>query len=70
MNYLNMADLFLNFVRATRIGDWLFTFSLVTWYFANDHLNYVRYLPVYIYEMLAIPDIHLSIVEHLTAGIL
>ena len=44
MSYLNMADLFLNFVRVTWIGDWALHLQsaseIVTWYFAYDHLNY------------------------------
>ena len=42
--------------------------EIVSWYFAYDLLNNVRYLPVYIYEMLAIPNTYPSIAEHLAAG--
>ena len=73
MSYLNMADYFLNSVRAKRIGNWALHLQsaaeMLPWYFAYNHLNYVRYLPVYIYELLAIPDIHPSIEEYLAAGI-
>ena len=41
---------------------------MVPWYFAYDHLNYARYLPVYIYEMLAVTDTHPSIAKHLASG--
>ena len=41
---------------------------MVPSYFAYDHLNYVRYLPVYIYEILTVPDPHPSVTEHLAAG--
>ena len=72
MSYLNMADLSLNFVRATRIRDWALNLQsaveMVCWYLAYDHLNYARYLSVYIYEMLAVPDTNPSAAEHLTAG--
>ena len=48
MSYLNMADLFLNFVRATWIGDWALHLQsaaeMVPWYFAYYHLNSARYL--------------------------
>ena len=71
MSYLNMADLFLNFVCVKRIGNWTLHFQsaaeMVPWYFAYDHLNYARYLLVYIYEMLAVPDTHPSVEEHLAA---
>ena len=65
-------NLFLNFVRAAQIRDWALhhqsTAEIVSWYFVYDHLYYSRYLPVYIYEMLDIPDTHPSIAEHPTAG--
>ena len=55
-----MADLFLDFIRATRMEDWALRFQsaaeIVPWYSAYDHLNYARYLPVYIYEMLAVVE--------------
>ena len=67
-----MADLFLNFVHATRIGNWALHLQsaaeMVPWYFAYDLLNNVWYLPGYIYEMLAIPNTYPSIAEHLAAG--
>ena len=72
MLYLNRADLFWNFVHATQIGDWTLHLQsaaeMVPWYFAYDHLNYARYLPVYIYDMLALPDKHPSVAEHIAAG--
>ena len=72
MSYLNMADLILNFVPAKQIGNLILHFKsavdMLSWYFAYDHLNYDKYLPVYTYEMLAIPDIHASIAEHLDNG--
>ena len=67
-----MADLFLNFVHATWIRDWALHLQsaaeMVPWYFAYDNLNYARYLPVYIYEMVIVPDIHPSVAEHFVAG--
>ena len=67
-----MADLFLIFVRATQIVDWAIqnqsAAEIVPWYFAYDHLNYVRYLPVYIYVKLVVPDTYHFVAEHLAAG--
>ena len=38
-----MKDLFLNFVRTTRIGDWALHFQsaaeMIPWNFICDHLN-------------------------------
>ena len=71
MSYLNMADLSLNFIRAKQIGDWALhlqsVVKMVPRYFAYDHLNYAKYLPEYIYEIVAIPDKHLSITDYLAA---
>ena len=65
-----MADLFLNFVQVTRIGDWVLDLQsaeeMVPWYFAYDYLNYTRFHPVYIYEMLAVQDTRPSLAENLT----
>ena len=65
MSYLNMPDLFFNFVCATQIGGWALHLQsaaeMVPWYFAYDHLNYAKHLPVYIYVMLAVPDTHPSV---------
>ena len=41
---------------------------MVRWYFAYDHLNYARYLSVYINGMLAILDQRPSAAEQLAAG--
>ena len=72
INYLNMVDLFLNFVCSTRIGDWVLHFQssaeMIPRYFEYYHLNYARYLPVYLYEMLAVPDTCPLVVKHLAAG--
>ena len=60
-----MEDLFLNFVHTPWIGDWVLHLQsaaeIEPWYFAYYHLNYARYLPVYIYEMLAVLDTHTSV---------
>ncbi|KAL8572752.1 hypothetical protein ACOMHN_030334 [Nucella lapillus] len=72
ISYLDMADLLLNFVRATRDANWTLHIEtaakMVPWYFAHDHLNYARYLPVYIHEILAVPETHPSVAEPLANG--
>ena len=71
MSYLNIADLFLNFVHAKRIGNWDLDLQsaaeMVPCCFAYDPLNFTRYLLVYIHEMLAVSDPHPSVEEHLAA---
>ena len=67
-----MADLFLNFIRASQIGGWALhlqsAVEIVPCCFVYDHLNYASYLPVDIYGMLVFPDTNPSIAEHLAAG--
>ena len=41
---------------------------MVPWYFGYDHLNDAWYFPVYIYEILDVPDTHPSIAQHLAVG--
>lgn len=64
-SYLEMADLLLTFVRATREGDWdlhLATAAkMLPWYFSYNHLNYARYLPVYLSEMGCLQTTHPSV---------
>ena len=56
MSYLEMVSLLLCFVRATRSGYWDLHLqcvrSMIPWYFAHDHGNYSRYLPVYYRDMM------------------
>ena len=52
---LNMADLFLNFVRAKRIGNWALHLQsvaeMVSWYFACDHFELCQVSPgVYLWD--------------------
>lgn len=64
-SYLDMIATLLQFVRATRQGLWeLHTSvlqSMLPWYFAYDHVNYARYLPVYIAEMANLSESHPSV---------
>ena len=60
------------FFCGTQVGDWALHFQSVAemlpWYFAYDHRTYARYLPMYIYEILTVPDTYPLVAEHLTAG--
>lgn len=68
-SYLHMSDLMLNFIRATRDGDWdmhLKTVAaMVPWLFSYDRLNYARYLPAYLYEMAALKKTHPTVADTL-----
>ena len=69
--YLELVELLLVFMRATREGNWPLHLSaakdMVPWFFAYDRINYSRYLPVYIHEMTALrnthPDVHHAFCE-------
>ena len=60
MSFLNVADLYLNFVHVTCQS----AAEMLPWYFVYDHLNYAGY----IYEMLAVTDTHTSAAERLADG--
>ena len=51
-SYLEMVEVLINFVRATREGNWAMHLEgikeMLPWFLAYDHTNYARYLPVYL----------------------
>ncbi|XP_070537990.1 uncharacterized protein [Ptychodera flava] len=57
-SYLEMVQVLLLFIRATREGGWELHLSvlrdMLPWYFAYGRVNYSRYLPVYLQEMSAL----------------
>lgn len=60
---LNLETLILIFIRAYRRGEFqLFVETLevlAPWYFALDHVNYARWLPIFINDMKWLPqEIH------------
>ena len=61
-NYLEMVEVLMNFLRATREGDWALHLEcikeMLPWFFAYDHTNYARYLPVYLAHMVLLPETH------------
>ncbi|KAL1268455.1 hypothetical protein QQF64_033818 [Cirrhinus molitorella] len=63
-SYIDMVQILLLFVRATRESDWQLHLStvrlLMAWFFAYDHVNYARYLPSYWLEMVNLPFTHPS----------
>ncbi|XP_028391978.1 uncharacterized protein LOC114516648 isoform X2 [Dendronephthya gigantea] len=67
--YLEMTGILLQFVRATREGNWelhLSTMrSMLTWYFGCDRVNYCRYGTAYWLEMTRLPDTHPAILGDL-----
>ena len=61
-SYLEMVEVLMNFVRATREGNWGLHLEcikeMLPWFFAYDHTNYARYLPVYLAQMMLLPETH------------
>lgn len=60
--YIDMVQLLLTFIRATRTSDWKLHLSalrsLIPWFFATDRINYSRYAPCYWLEMSLLPKTH------------
>ena len=71
-SYLEMVDILLDTIRATREGDWRLHLqsikAMIPWFFAYDHTNYARYLPVYLLHMLALKDTHPEAHKMLSEG--
>jgi len=66
LTYLEMMELLLSLIYSVRLGKWDFLLecirSIIPFAFAYDHINYARYLPALLGEMLSLeadyPDIH------------
>ena len=63
-SYIDLMQLLLLFVRATRESNWQLHLSTVRlmmpWFFAYDRVNYARYLPSYWLEMVNLSTTHPS----------
>ena len=61
-SYLEMVKVLMNFLRATREGDQALHLEcikkMLPWFFAYDHTNHARYLPVYLAHMILLPETH------------
>ena len=64
--------LLVNFIRATRAGNWELRLGcikdILPWFFAYDHTNYSRYLPVYLTHMISLKETHLEAYDQLSNG--
>ncbi len=60
--YIDMVQLLLMFIRATRTSDWKLHLSalrsMIPWFFAADRINYSRYSPCYWLEMSLLAKTH------------
>eukprot|EP00794_Sanderia_malayensis_P020892 gene20892-22943_t len=61
-NYIEMIQLLLLYIRATRTSDWELHLSvlrsMIPWFFAKDRVNYARYAPCYWLEMMSFENTH------------
>jgi hypothetical protein len=71
-SYIDMVELLLLFVRATRDGQWELHLAaldgMLPWFFAYDRINYARYLPAYFAEMKKLELTHPSVFESFING--
>lgn len=71
-SFLEMMQVVLNFIRATRTGDFRLHLasirSMLPWMFAYDRTNYMRYCTVYWLQMMSLPETHPLIYHKLCEG--
>ena len=72
MSYIDLVDILLNMVRASREGHWELHLSaieqMISSCFAYDNVNYARYLPAYLSEMTHLEETHPEAHEFLKSG--
>lgn len=73
VSYQDMVGSILNILRPTINADWILhlaaTEEIIPWFFFSyDHVNYVRYLPIYLLEMLNLKVTHPSVNDQLCSG--
>ena len=72
MSYLDIVDIMLNILRASREGNWDLHLSaihdMIPWCFAYDKHNYARYLSTYYNDMTTLSQEHPDAFEHLRNG--
>ena len=66
-NYIEMVQLLLLFIRATRTTDWQLHLSslksMIPWFFVTDRINYSRYASSYWLEMNCLDETNLCKLE-------
>ena len=71
-SYIDMVGFLLLFIRSIREGNWDLHLdcirNMLPWMFACDNINYSRYLPVYLYDMLSLESAHPSVSNVFAAG--
>ena len=71
-SYVDLVELLLTFIRATREGNWELHMSTIScmlpWYFAYGKVHYSRYLPIYVKEMKDLEKSHPDTYNHFLMG--
>ncbi|XP_071849790.1 uncharacterized protein [Apostichopus japonicus] len=71
-SFLDIMQVVLNFIRATRTGDFSLHLasirSMLPWMFAYNRTNYMRYCTVYWRQMMSLPETHPLIYQRLCEG--
>ena len=72
MTYIDLVELLLNLLRASREGDWNLHLDslnkMIPWCFAYNKSNYAKYLPWYLLQMLNLPNTHPDLHKYLIDG--
>ena len=72
MSYVDMVEIVLGFVRASREGDFehhlMCIRAMIPWCFAYDRLNYARYLPYYFATMCRLSMDYPDVYQHFMQG--
>ena len=72
MSYVDMVEIVLNLVRASREGDLehhlMWIRAMIPWCFTYDRLNYVRYLPYYFATMCRLSMDYPDVYQHFMQG--
>ena len=72
MSYVDMVDIVLGLVRASREGDFelhmMCSRAMIPWCFAYDRLNYARYLPYYFATMCRLQTDYPDTYQHFIQG--
>ena len=71
-SYLEMVELLLAFLRATREGNWQLHVAclrkFLPWFYAYDRVNYARYMTIYCSEMERLQSTHPAAYNELQRG--
>lgn len=72
VSYIDMIEILLSLIRASREGDWSLHLSsvrsILPWCFAYNNINYQRYLSAYLSEMSNLSEEHPDVLQYLRSG--